>query len=627
MYGALFSSDSSHTGNSSNSRSSTSHGAAVSTPVDTSGINSAYGSSVASSEEDEFSHNNFEARQGQPQESSSARERGMQEDTALLQASALPAVDAEAIWQAARSQLALQMPSATYDTWMRDTRVVAYEDGEFIIGIPNAYVRDWLENRLRTKIKKTLSALLGRSVQINFRVVAPKPADEPTKSFAPLYESAGDDHYGNGRVSKSLNHAPPGAEEQLREQTNGASGKTGLPVMAREVGAAGEQAEAEIDLQSHKRKVVNDFSATRYAAGVGRGGDDIRVEPDWRGTMQSPGMLNPSHTFDNFVVGNHNRLAHAAAQAIAESPGQSFNPLFVYGGVGLGKTHLLHAVGNQARQQGYRLLYCSSEQFTHELIMAIRSHSTDEFRSKYRQVDILLIDDIQFISGKESTQEEFFHTFNYLHAAGRQVVLSSDRPPKALGTLDDRLRSRFEGGLQTDISQPDFETRVAILQSKALKTDIRIHRDVLMLIAERVESNVRELEGALNRMVLQARLFSSSLDLALAENILRNLAPQRTPRSPSIVIRVVAEYYHLQADDLTGRTRTKDIAHARQVAMYLLREENGLSLPAIGDHLGGRDHSTVRYGVDKVAGDLEADEMLRREITTLREKIYLEPGL
>ncbi|MCB0082824.1 MAG: chromosomal replication initiator protein DnaA [Caldilineaceae bacterium] len=532
-------------------------------------------------------------------------------------------VDAEAIWQAARSQLAMQMPAATYDTWMRDTKVVAYEDGEFIIGIPNAYVRDWLENRLRNKIKKTLSALLGRSVQINFRVVPPMTDIEPERAFAPLYEQPSENgsalarDRGQLRARSGDGQASPGAVDQ-----NGAV--PNLPKTVREDKSLDDDYLYEQESSASGLPNVDDHFGSYPANGhVGDGGQGAS---DWRGTMHSPGMLNPAHTFNNFVVGNHNRLAHAAAQAIAESPGQSFNPLFVYGGVGLGKTHLLHAVGNQARKQGFRLLYCSSEQFTHELIMAIRSQSTEDFRNKYRQVDMLLIDDIQFIGGKESTQEEFFHTFNYLHAAGRQVVLSSDRPPKALATLDDRLRSRFEGGLQTDISQPDFETRVAILQSKALKTDLRIHRDVLMLIAERVESNVRELEGVLNRMVLQARLFSTSLDLALAENILRNLAPQRTPRSPSIVIRVVAEYYHLQPDDLTGRTRTKDIAHARQVAMYLLREENALSLPAIGDHLGGRDHSTVRYGVDKITGDLDDDETLRREITTLREKIYMEPG-
>jgi chromosomal replication initiator protein len=337
-------------------------------------------------------------------------------------------------------------------------------------------------------------------------------------------------------------------------------------------------------------------------------------------------QLNPYHNFETFVVGNHNRLAHAAALAIVDMPGQSFNPLFIYGGVGLGKTHLLNAIGNSLRQKGFRLIYCSSEQFTNELISSIRNQSTDQFRAKYRQADVLLIDDIQFIGGKESTQEEFFHTFNHLHAAGKQVVLSSDRPPKALPTLDDRLRSRFEGGLQTDIAQPDFETRVAILQSKANRMGVPVPYDVLLLVAERVDSNIRELEGALNRLSMQARLTNQTLNLALAKSLLENLAPQRLPCPPAGVVRIVAEHFGLRTEDLTGRKRTKEIANARQIAMYLLREENDLSLPAIGDQLGGRDHSTIRYGVERVAEDLDHDEGLRMTILALRDRVYAPPA-
>lgn len=336
--------------------------------------------------------------------------------------------------------------------------------------------------------------------------------------------------------------------------------------------------------------------------------------------------LNPRHTFDTFVVGSHNRLAHAAARSVADHPGHRFNPLFVYGGVGLGKTHLLHAIGNQMLDEGLQVLYCSSEQFTNDLISAIRSQTTEEFRNKYRQVDLLLVDDIQFIGGKESTQEEFFHTFNHLHAAGRQVVISSDRPPKEIATLEARLRSRFEGGLQTDISLPDLETRVAILQSKAAAMNAHITTDVLMLIAERVDSNIRELEGALNRLIMQAPLHEGALSRQIAEEILNNLMPQRRPRDPISVLRIVADYYRVSPEDLTGRSRTKDIAMARQVAMYLLREENELSLPQIGQILGGRDHSTVRYGVEKVQEDIEHDDELRREITTMRDKVYAPPG-
>jgi chromosomal replication initiator protein len=338
------------------------------------------------------------------------------------------------------------------------------------------------------------------------------------------------------------------------------------------------------------------------------------------------GVFNPRYNFDTFVVGNHNRLAHAAAQSIVEQPGHRFNPLFVYGGVGLGKTHLLHAIGHAMTTQGMQALYCSSEQFTNDLISAIRQQNTEEYRNKYRQVDLLLIDDIQFIGGKESTQEEFFHTFNHLHAGGRQVVISSDRPPKEIATLEARLRSRFEGGLQADISQPDLETRVAILQSKAQSINQTVSIEVLMLIAERVESNIRELEGALNRLIVQASLHNSPLNRAVAEGILDTLVPQRRPREATSVVQIVARHFGLTENDLLGRSRTKEIASARQMAMYLLREENGLSLIHIGELLGGRDHSTVRHGVEKVAQDIDRDEAIRRELVALREKIYEPPG-
>ncbi len=473
--------------------------------------------------------------------------------------------DPHVIWQMVLSELALQMPSATFDTWVRDTVVIGYEDGEFIVGMPNAYARDWLENRLRHSIKRTLSSIMRRSVQVQFRV-RPRPVqDKRGVETAPLYQPV---------------------SQAVEPRVNPLAG------------------------QPQRAK----------PAGLAKGGKQITVVEHQDNGFES--QLNPHHTFDTFVVGNHNRLAHAAALAIVDSPGQTFNPLFIYGGVGLGKTHLLNAIGNSLRQKGYRMIYCSSEQFTNELISAIRNQNTEQFRNKYRQADVLLIDDIQFIGGKESTQEEFFHTFNHLHAAGRQVVLSSDRPPKALATLEERLRSRFEGGLQTDIAQPDFETRVAILQSKANRMGVQVSYEVVMLVAERVDSNIRELEGALNRIFMQARLTNQPVNLQLAKSLLENLVPVRVPCTPTSVIRIVADHFHLRPEDLTGRKRTKDIANARQIAMYLLREENDLSLPAIGEQLGGRDHSTVRYGVEQVVKELERDEALRMTIMALREKVY-----
>lgn len=489
---------------------------------------------------------------GSPNEEAAHERQGLERD---------PNFDPHLVWQTVLGELALQMPAPTFDTWVRDTVVLAYEDGEFIIGLPNAYARDWLENRLRPTIKRSLTSIMRRAVQIRFLVRTRTVAEEAPLPRTPLYQGAA-----------------VHAEEPIMPQTEE------LPVPPLRISMADHDA-------------------------------DIQPSP-----------LNPAHTFDTFVVGSHNRLAHAAALAVVDAPGQSFNPLFIYSGVGLGKTHLLNAIGNAMRHKGLRMIYCSSESFTNELIAAIRNQTPDQFRNKYRQLDILLIDDIQFIAGKERTQEEFFHTFNALHAAGKQVVLCSDRAPKLLTTLDDRLRSRFEGGLQTDISQPDFETRVAILQSKANRMGAPVPYDVLMLVAERVDSNIRELEGALNRIVMQARLTNQTLGLGLAKSLLENLAPMRQPCAPGDVIRIVAGHFGLRAEDLTGRKRTKEIANARQIAMYLLREENDLSLPAIGDHLGGRDHSTVRYGVERVTEELEGDEALRTIIMGLRERIYAPPG-
>jgi chromosomal replication initiator protein len=520
--------------------------------------------------------------------------------------------DPYAVWQMLLSELALQMPSATFNTWVRDTWVIAYEDGEFIIGLPNAYARDWLENRLRNKIKRALSSFIQRSVQVQFLVRPPQVIDALDATPAPLYAA---DSQKVVTSSYPNSHQGQLAVDPVHSNEMATAAQLPNPVST-PVAAASVDGEGSSTAQALPQFLATDEQRDyRYS----RSQEPEDAAPT--GTIP----LNGQYTFETFVVGSHNKLAHAAAEAIAEKPGQSFNPLFVYGGVGLGKTHLLHSIGHRAKQLSYRMLYVSSEQFTNELIGAIRSQSTESFRNKYRKVDILLIDDIQFISGKESTQEEFFHTFNHLHASGRQVVLTSDRPPKMLATLDDRLRSRFEGGLQTDIAQPDFETRVAILQSKANRMAAAVDHSVLMMVAERVDSNIRELEGALNRLIVQARLMQSPLTLQLATSILDNLAPERTACTPDVLLRIVADHYGLTAADLSGRKRTKEVAGARQIAMYLLREEHGLSLPAIGALLGGRDHSTVRYGIEKVGEDLGEDEALRQTIATLRDKLYL-PG-
>lgn len=441
---------------------------------------------------------------------------------------------ADQAWRAALGQLQMDMPKAAYDTWVRDAELISYEDGSFIIGVKNAYARDWLQGRLSSTITRLLTGSMNRTVEVRFVVwQAPLEPVQPVEEVEVEYE-------------ESL----PGAPQNQNSTVN-----------------------------------------SRYS-------------------------------FDNFVVGTSNRLAHAASQAVAEKPAQAYNPLFLYGGVGLGKTHLLHAIGNQCAQRGLQVLYVSSEEFTNDLINAIRSHTTQAFREKYRRIDVLLIDDIQFIAGKESTQEEFFHTFNTLHGQNKQIVISSDRPPKAMVTLEERLRSRFEWGLAADIQPPDLETRQAILRSKAERMGSSVPNAIIELIARRVQSNIRELEGALTRVAAFADLSGLPLTAQLVDAALSDLLPRRSEVGPDEIVRRVADTFGLTVDRILGRDRSKQVALPRQIAMYLLREESNYSLPQIGEALGGRDHTTVMYGCEKITELLETDDRLRRQVVDLKEKLY-----
>ncbi|MBN1873967.1 MAG: chromosomal replication initiator protein DnaA [Anaerolineae bacterium] len=336
---------------------------------------------------------------------------------------------------------------------------------------------------------------------------------------------------------------------------------------------------------------------------------------------RDPG-LNPDYTFKSFVVGPGNRLAQAASEAVAEAPAKAYNPLFIHGGVGLGKTHLLHAIGNFCYHRGMQVLYISSETFTNDLIEAIRAQSTDMFRDKYRTAEVLLVDDIQFIAGKESTQEEFFHTFNALRDNGKQIILTSDRPPKAMVTLEERLRSRFEWGLIVDVQSPDYETRMAILRSKAERLQVNVPNEVLNYIAANIESNIRELEGALNRVLAMVRLTDLPLNKEITKQALNDLLPNRPELSPDQIINAVAAYYGLSTDELCGVRRSRRVAQPRQVAMYLIREETESSFPQIGAHLGGRDHTTILYGYERVRAQIEQDEQLRREVINIKGQLY-----
>jgi len=461
-------------------------------------------------------------------------------------------MNADHAWQAALGELQLQLTKATFDTWVKNTHVISYEDGTFLIGVHNGYAKDWLENRLLTTIKRTLVGIVGHTVDVKF-LVRRRPAHS----------------------------------------------------------AAQEQ-----DLLAG---MVDESPAV--SAGQRDGVYQARL-------AQQPSFntgLNPRHTFETFIVGSSNRLAHAAARAVAENPGRAYNPLFVYGGVGLGKTHLLHAIGNMARTHTPYVLYVSSETFTNDLINAIRTQSTGEFRAKYRDnVDVLLIDDIQFIGGKESTQEELFHTFNTLHEASKQIVMSSDRPPRAIITLEERLKSRFEWGLIADIQPPDLETRTAILRSKAESQGLAIPSEVIDFIAGKFQSNIRELEGALNRVVAYARLMNARLTVEMAASILEDILTRADSITVDQILKTVSEYYDLEVPVLKSRQRSQRVALARQVAMHLLREELHCSLPQIGAILGGRDHTTALYGCEKIALGIEEDNQLRREVLAIKEQLYKE---
>jgi chromosomal replication initiator protein len=448
---------------------------------------------------------------------------------------------AEQAWQAALGQLQMDLPKASYNTWVRGAELITYEDGSLVIGVKNAYARDWLESRLSSTVTRMLTGIMNRTVQVNFIVWQ----DSDERPAATLTDS---------------NNA--------------------------------------------------------------ENNDDSFLPSDPEITESRAKTIGSRYTFDNFIVGASNRLAHAASLAVAEKPALAYNPLFLYGGVGLGKTHLLHAIGNMCEEHGQNVLYVSSEEFTNDLIQSIRSHTTQAFRDKYRRIDVLLIDDIQFIAGKESTQEEFFHTFNTLHGQNKQIVITSDRPPKALVTLEERLRSRFEWGLTADIQPPDFETRLAILRSKAERLGCQFEQGILEIIARKVQSNIRELEGALTRISAFANLSGLPVTAQLIDSALGDLLPRRNDVGPDDVMRTVANSFGVPVDRILSRERSREIALPRQIIMYLLREEANISLPQIGDALGGRDHTTIMYGCDKIADMLERDDRLRRQVIDIKEQLY-----
>lgn len=445
-------------------------------------------------------------------------------------------MEAYQLWQAALGELQLQLARPTYDTWVRNTQGISYEDGVLVVGVGSAYAKDWLENRLYSLIQGTVTKIANHTAAVRFIVRRNGPIDQ-------------DD--------VELLDAPELPEQEV----------------TRRFGESG---------------------ASR---------------------------VNSRYTFETFIVGQSNRLAHAGCLAVAENPGVAYNPLFVYGGVGLGKTHLLHAIGNRVLQDQRRTLYVSAETFANELIKGIRNRTTEEFRAKYRTLDILLLDDVQFLINKEHTQEEFFHTFNDLYQDNRQIVLSSDRSPKAFVGLEERVRSRFDWGLTADVRPPDLETRMAILEAKAEARSAHLPIEVVEFIAQQIQSNIRELEGALNRVLALARMMNYPLTVQTAQKALGDMLRPATKVDIDQILRIVATYYVLPLDELTGPRRSRNIALARQVVMYLARDLTDMSLPRIGQSLGGRDHTTIMYGCDKIAALFEKDDGIRRQILEIKNKL------
>ncbi len=412
------------------------------------------------------------------------------------------------------------------------------------------------------------------------------------------------------------------AKDWLEDRFSGLIQETLQAVTGAEVGI-----DFVISPSSHRPPLVatdgedgDDPSANGHENGHEKG-----AEPD---IAPAPSELNARFRFSSFVVGHNSQFAHAAAKAVAEAPGDSYNPLFLYGGVGLGKTHLMHAIGHEVHDRfpRKRVVYLTSEQFTNEVISSIATARMGEFRHKYRTVDVLLIDDVQFLAGKDRTKEEFFHTFNALHEINKQIVISSDRPPKEIPTLEDRLRSRFEWGLIADIQPPDFETRLAILHSKLGGRTSLVPEEVLNFIAHKVQRNIRELEGALTRVQAFAAVHQRSVDEDEAARLLADIIPAGT-RKPINVDRIqllVADFYNITLEDMKSKRRDKHIVFPRQVAMFLVREETPSSLPAIGKAFGGRDHTTALHSIEKIANELKEDERLRFEVQAIREHLYAE---
>ena len=475
---------------------------------------------------------------------------------------------AKQVWEAVLGDLQLQVTQPSYETWLKGTVGLSYMDGEFVVGTPSAFVAEMLDQRMYSLISQALARADHDGVEVRFQVISP-------------------DHEVEAKVNG--NHRSQSATKDALSMT-------------RLLGA-------NVADRPHNNSHDPVFSQNSSTNG----------QP-WAKTASN---LNPKYTFESFIVGRSNELAHAAADAVSRNPGTVYNPLFIYSGVGLGKTHLLHATGHRILRQGLSLIYATTEEFTNDYIRAIREGKTESFRHRYRTADVLLLDDIQFIIGKEQTQEGFFHTFNTLHMAGRQVVITSDRPVTQLTLLEDRVRSRLAGGLVVDIQRPDSEMRMDILRVKAQDTGCEFPQPALEFLADSVHKNIRELEGSLTRIAAYAHLTSQPITLELVKRAIADILHRpRTPRiSDQVILDTVSSYFSIDKEAVLGRRRDKTTALARQVAMYLLREEGNMTLKAVGLTLGGKDHTTVLHACLRITRLLDEDPNMQRDIINIREKL------
>ena len=522
--------------------------------------------------------------------------------------------DLAEVWARSLDELTGMQIEPAHRAWLQLTRPLGLVENTALIATPNEFVKEQLETRLRALITNALSRELGRSIQLAVTVDPTVAAPGEDHSLSGLPNLAG------APADPAADHADDGTAISTGPQPRIADDRMPRP---------GEYGPGphEFGAGTGEFGRLPDLGADRREGPGGGRPSGLGFAPSAAPGAPRPAQarLNPKYTFETFVIGSSNRFAHAAAVAVAEAPAKAYNPLFVYGDSGLGKTHLLHAIGHYAQSlyQGAKVRYVSSEEFTNDFINMIRDGKQDGFRRRYRDVDVLLVDDIQFLENKEGTQEEFFHTFNTLHKASKQIVISSDRAPKRLVTLEDRLRSRFEWGLLTDVQPPELETRIAILRKKAVQDRLNAPPDALEYIASRITTNIRELEGALIRVTAFASLNRQSVDLQLAEFVLKDLIPeaQGPEITASTIMGQTASYFGLSIDDLCGTSRSRVLVTARQIAMYLCRELTDLSLPKIGQQFGGRDHTTVMHADKKIRSLMAERRSIYNQVTELTNRI------